>query len=61
MTRTFRSDFWVASLASVCLAAFLTASFAQSIPSSQQKSYMVEVPGTRQWIDTGIDLRGSVR
>jgi len=59
--RTFSSDFWVAPLASVCVAAVLTASFAQSIPSSQQKSYMVEVPGTRQWIDTGIDLRGGAK
>ena len=61
MMRRFSSDFWVAPLASVSVAAFLTASFAQSIPSSQQKSYMVEVPGTRQWIDTGIDLRGGAK
>jgi hypothetical protein len=60
MMRTSIS-FWVASLASVCIAAFLTASFAQSIPSSQQKSYMVEVPGTQQWVDTGIDLRGGAK
>jgi hypothetical protein len=59
--RTFRSDFWVASLASVCVAAFLTASFAQSIPSSKQKSYIVEVPGAQQWVDTGIDLRGGAK
>ena len=61
MIRTFSSDFWVASLASVCVAAFLTASFAQSIPSSKQKSYMVEVAGTQQWVDTGIDLRGGAK
>jgi len=61
MMRTFRSDFWVAPLASVCVAAFLTASFAQSIPSSEQKSYLVEVPGAQPWVDTGIDLRGGAK
>jgi hypothetical protein len=61
MMRTFSSDFWVASLVSICVAAFLTASFAQSIPPSKQKSYTVEVPGTQQWLDTGIDLWGGAK
>lgn len=61
MRRTFGSGFWVASLASVCLSAFLTASFAQSLPSGKQKTYVIEVPGAQQWVDTGIDLRGGAK
>ena len=53
----------VKSLAFVCISVLLgqAVSFAQSMSSTNQKSYMVEVPATQQWVDTGIDLRGGAK
>ena len=33
----------------------------QSSASGNQKSYKIEVPGTKQWVDTNIDLRGGAK
>jgi hypothetical protein len=33
----------------------------QSTPGANQKSYKVEIPGTKQWVDTNIDLRGGAK
>jgi len=33
----------------------------QSTAGTKQKSYKVEVPGTKQWLDTNIDLRGGAK
>jgi hypothetical protein len=51
------------SVAFLCASVLLghVASFAQSTPSSNQKSYMVELPAAQQWFDTGIDLRGGAK
>src|SRR5579864_7533558 len=38
-----------------------TAVLAQSTPSGAPKSYKIEVPGTQQWVDTKIDLRGGAK
>jgi len=34
---------------------------AQSAAGAKQKSYKVEVSGTKQWVDTNIDLRGGAK
>ena len=34
---------------------------AQSNPPGNLKSYKIEVPGTKEWVDTNIDLRGGTK
>lgn len=48
----------IAIVWAVTLSSFV---FAQSTASGTPKSYKIEVPGTQQWVDTKIDLRGSAK
>jgi len=48
----------VAFVWAVILATF---GLAQSTTSGTPKSYKIEVPGTQQWVDTKIDLRGGAK
>src|SRR5690348_2968783 len=45
----------------VCIAILSSAVLAQSTPSGAPKSYKIQVPGTQQWVDTKIDLRGGAK
>ncbi len=45
----------------VCLATLSTFGVAQSTTSAALKSYKIEVPGTQQWVDTKVDLRGGAK
>ena len=43
------------------LATLSTFGVAQSTTSAALKSYKIEVPGTQQWVDTKVDLRGGAK
>src|SRR5499427_10847112 len=45
----------------VCVATLSSSVLAQSMPSGAPKSYKIQVPGTQQWVDTNIDLRGGAK
>src|SRR5215472_2692844 len=52
------------ALPSVAIISAITLStlvLSQSTPSGTPKSYKLEVPGTQQWIDSKIDLRGGAK
>ena len=45
----------------LCTLLIAPPSSAQSSESAKQRSYKIEVPGTKQWVDTNIDLRGGAK
>jgi hypothetical protein len=49
--------FWIAALALMCFGVVVWAQDTQA-SSSGTKSYEFDIDGTKQWIDTKIDLRG---
>src|SRR5215471_8773981 len=49
------------SLAVIWAITLSTLALAQSTPSASTKSYKIAVPGTQQWVDTKIDLRGGAK
>jgi LssY C-terminus len=55
----------VVTFAALALSAILDSSFpilrAQTTGTSDIKSYSIEVSGTKQWVDTNIDLRGGAK
>ena len=51
----------VCSVAFVWAVILATFGLAQSTTSGTPKSYKIEVPGTQQWVDTKIDLRGGAK
>jgi hypothetical protein len=54
----------VLTFAVLALAAILKGSFpiaAAQTSTSSAKSYTIEVPGTKQWVDTNVDVRGGAR
>jgi hypothetical protein len=51
----------VVSVAFLCTLLGEPSSFAQSSDSGKQKSSKIEVPGTKQWVDTNIDLRAGAK
>lgn len=51
----------VCSAAVVWLVTLSTFVSAQSTATGTPKSYKIEVPGTQQWVDTKIDLRGGAK
>ncbi len=43
------------------ICAFVTTTLGQSSGTGNQKSYNIKVPGTKQWVDTNIDVRSGTR
>lgn len=52
---------WALSVTFICMSLLVPLSFAQSSGSGKQKSSKIEVPGTKQWVDTNIDLRAGAK
>jgi len=53
--------YWVVPIAALCMLLGTRSLLAQSPATGKQKSYKIEVPGTKQWVDTNIDLRGGAK
>ena len=56
--------YWIAlvmALMAAPLAGRLTSAQEAAKASSLQKSYKVEVDGTKEWVDTKIDVRGGTK
>lgn len=55
----------IMTFATLALGAILKSSLpiaaAQTTTTTSAKSYTVEVPGTKQWVDTNIDVRGGAK
>ena len=56
-----RWTYVVVPISTLCMLLSTGSSLAQSPAAVKQKSYKVEVPAAKQWVDTKIDLRGGAK